>query len=99
MSFGGISLVDLAPATLVGATVIMLLLGWIVPRSTLKDKIEECKTWREAYEAERKAREVTDSQTVELLEVTKTTQALINAVFRNSEHIRKSGEVDVAPKD
>lgn len=86
---------DLGASSLLAVVIIMLLWGKLIPRTALKDKAEESERWRLAYEAEREARVLADSQTTELLEVTKTTQSLISAMFRNSEQIRQSGGRDV----
>lgn len=95
----GIPIADLTAPTLLGVAILLLLTGRIVPRATLRDKITESELWRQAYETERKAREESDAQTGELLEVAKTTHALITAVFSNSEHIRRTGDVDALAKE
>lgn len=87
----GISIVSLTAPTLLGVAVLMLLSGKLVPRVTLLDKTAEADRWRLAYEAEREARQTSDTQTAELLETAKTNHALISAIFRNSEEIRQSG--------
>lgn len=75
----------------------MLFLGRLVPRSTLRDKADECENWRRAFEAEREARVTSNAQTAELLELAKTTHSIIVAVFSTIERSRRSGEVYVAP--
>lgn len=87
----GLSIIGLTPAGLLLAAVLMILTGRLVPRSTLQDKTKEANDWRLAYEAERAARTLSDAQTRELLEVAKTSQHFLTAVFENSEKI-KSGE-------
>ena len=87
----GISVIGLTPAGLLLATVVLILTGRLVPRRIFQDKVEECERWRLAYEAERTARSLSDSQTRELLEVARTGQHLMSAVFQTSEEI-KSGE-------
>lgn len=94
----GIPIADLTAPGLLGIAILLLLLGRIVPRATLKDKALEADKWRDAYEVEREARAHSDKQTEELLEVAKTTHSLIVAVFSNSERIRQSGETDAVPK-
>lgn len=79
-----------APA-LLGITVLLLLLGRLVPRPTLMDKIEECERWRQAYEAEREARATSDAQTIELLELAKTTHKIVEALFGTTERAPRSG--------
>lgn len=77
----GVPVADLSTAGLLGLAILLLLLGRIVPRSTLQDKIEECDRWREAYEKERDARALSDAQTAELLEMAKTTNSVIMSIF------------------
>lgn len=77
-----IQLVDLTAPTLLGLAILLVFTGRLVPRAFLKDKEEECMHWRRAYEAEREARMTSDSQTVELLELAKTTNMLITALFQ-----------------
>lgn len=100
--FDGIPIADLTAPTLLGLTVLLLLLGKIVPRATLKDKAEEAEKWRLAYEAEKKRANTSDAQTAELLEVARTTHSIIVAVFGAEERARRSGEAHVvstqAPK-
>lgn len=87
----GVTLIGLTPAGLLLATVLMILTGRLVPKSTYQDQKSESDRWRAAYEAERTARSLSDAQTRELLEVAKTSQHFLTAVFENSEQI-KSGE-------
>jgi hypothetical protein len=79
--FQGIPLVGLTAPALLGLAVLLLLMGKIVPRSTMVDKIRECEQWRQACEAEREIRITSDGQTVELLELAKTTNSIIFALF------------------
>ena len=93
----GIPLTSLSAPAILGLAVILIFLGKIVPRSYYLEKKEESDRWREAYEAEREARSVADSQSRELLELAKTTHSLITAVFANSEQVkRESGDSNVA---
>lgn len=96
----GISLTSLTPAALVGLTVVLLLLGRLVPRRTLQDKAEDAKTWRLAYEAEREARAIADAHAREFLEVAKSTHAIVAALFDTVERAREGGAdvVRSAPK-
>lgn len=95
--FDGISVASLTPPTLLCVVVLMILLGRLVPRTTLKDKAAESERWRLAYEAEREARATSDAQTAELLELAKTTHNIIAAMFGTTEHIRQSGGASVVP--
>lgn len=72
---------DMTAPSLLGLTVVLLLLGVIVPSPTLKEKKKEAERWRLAYEAEREARSKAESHSVELLEVSKATYSIIEAVF------------------
>lgn len=87
----GIPIGDLTAPTLLGLTVLMVLLGWLVPKAMWKEKSEEAERWRLAYEAEREARSTSDAQTVELLELAKTTHNIIVAMFGTTERMEKSG--------
>lgn len=95
----GIPIVGLTAPTLLGVAVLMLLSGKIIPRSTLKDKSDECERWRLAYEAEREARSTSDSQTAELLEVARTTHDIIAAMFGTSERLRRRGVTHAPPTE
>ena len=88
----GLSIGALTPPVLLGITVLMLLRGLIVPRSTLQDKAKEAEQWHQAYELERTARNASDAQNRELLEVAKASAGFLKAV---SEHtgFAKSEEV------
>ena len=94
-----IPLVGLSAPAMLGVLIMMLFTGKLWTNSAYQEKKEEAERWRLAYEAEREARKESDSQTVELLEVTKTTQGFIEAVFRSSELIRRSGVSDDIPKE
>lgn len=87
----GIPLANLTPSVLLGMTVLMLLLGWIVPKRTLTKAEKEAERWRLAYEAEREARVLSDGQTSELLELAKTSRNIIAALFEAFQAARDSG--------
>jgi len=91
----GIPFADLTAPTLLGLTVLLLLLGRIVPRTTLLEKAKEAEKWRLAYEAEKERATTSDAQTAELLEVARTTHSIIVAVFGAEERARRSGEAHV----
>lgn len=94
----GVPLVGLTAPSLLGVFVLLMFLGKIVPRAALIDKQKEADQWREAYEAERQARASSDSQTIELLEVSKTTHAISVAMFDAIRH-QAGGSQYVVPKD
>lgn len=79
-----------APA-LLGLAVFLLLVGKIVPRTTMLDKMAEAERWRAAYEAEREARGEVEKQTKELYELAKTTHSVIVAMFQTIDHKRGGG--------
>lgn len=93
----GIPIVGLTAPGLLGIFVLLMFLGKIVPRATLIDKQKEADQWRAAYEAEREARVSSDAQTVELLEVSKTTHAISVAMFDVIRH-PNGGNHNVVPK-
>lgn len=84
----GVPVSVLSASALLGITVLLLLTGRLVPRVTLTDKMEEAERWRKAYEAEKEARSIADAQATELLEVAKTTHAIISAMASTSERLR-----------
>jgi len=86
----GMPLADLTAPTLLGVAVLLLLFGKLVPRATLMDKKEEAQRWREAYEKEREARALSEAQSAELLELSKTTYNVIVAMFGTAERIRSN---------
>lgn len=90
----GIPVSSLSSSALLGLVVLLILLGRLVPRSSLRDKAAEADRWRLAYEAEREARALAVAQTTELLELAKTTHAVISAMATTSEHLR--GKTDEA---
>jgi hypothetical protein len=93
----GIPLETYTPAALLGITVILLLVGRIVPKSTLTEKIKEAERWRKAYETERDARLASDKQNAELLEFAKATHSILDALFVNTESSRQGGTHRVVP--
>lgn len=97
--FEGIPVVGLTAPGLLGIFVLLLFMGRIVPRSALLDKQNEANQWREAYEAERTARASSDAQTVELLEVSKTTHAISVAMFDAIRQSQTGGNQHVVPKE
>jgi hypothetical protein len=92
----GIPLVDLTAPALLGVAILLLLLGRLVPKAALDDKQREADQWRTAYEAEREARATSDAQTVQLLEVSKTTHDLTVAMF---DALRQTGGHRAVQKD
>lgn len=95
----GLPLVGLTAPALLGIAILLLLLGRIVPRSTLQDKAAEAERWRQAYETEREARALSNRQTIELLEVTKLTNAIVTAAFGSEGVLRRQGGSHVGPQE
>lgn len=95
----GIPLTSLGASSLLGVAILLILLGKLVPSSSLRAKELECEKWRLAFENEKLARKTSDSQTSELLEVTKTTQTLVSALFEiaEPERTRQGGAHRVVP--
>jgi hypothetical protein len=89
--WGGIPFDKLSAPVLVGIVVLMILLRWLVPRATYKEKCLEAENWRLAYEAEREARTKSDAQTTELLELAKTTHNVLVAWFGTTNGLDRTG--------
>ena len=92
----GIPVKDLSLATLLAIAVLLIFLGRLIPSKTYNEKRAEAEHWREAYEKERDAHHTTQSQTLQLMELAKTTHALIAAIVHPSGVDQKSGGSDVA---
>jgi hypothetical protein len=92
----GIPVKELTAPVLCGIFVLLVFVGYLIPRRIYKDKAEESERWRTAFETERTARQTSDDQTSELLEGQKTTHAVILAVLKNSDLLLKAGGQDVA---
>jgi nucleoside permease NupC len=91
----GIPMDKLTAPALLGLAIAMILMGLLVPRRTHKDKIEECERWHQAYESEKEINTTNNAQVTQLLELAKTTNALMIAFFGTVEK-RKSGDANVA---
>jgi len=94
----GIPVEILTPGALLGLFVLLVFTGRITTRASLTDKNQEIERWRQAYEFEREAHAAADAQVGELLDVAKTSQAVIQALHTTSERIRQSGDPDVVSK-
>ncbi len=81
--------------SLVAVFVILLLMGRIHPRSTLEEKNREAERWRKAYELEREARAKAVEQAADLMEMAKTTQAIVTALFQSTRPGEETGGQDV----
>lgn len=95
-SLDGLPLMGLTAPGLLGVAILMIMTGKLWPNNAYQQKVVECQKWQAAYEAERAARVVSDAQTVELLEISKTTHAVTVAMF---DVVRQAGGPYVVPKD
>ena len=95
--WGGIPFADMGPTALLALAIVLVLLGWLVPRGYYKDKSQEAERWRLAYEAEREARRISDAQTAQLLEQAKTTHQMVEAIFDASGYARRTGGAHALP--
>lgn len=93
--FQGIPVEQLTAPALCGIAVLMVFLGFLVPKRFYREKVEESQRWQLAFEVQRDRADKSDAQTAELLEVTKTTHALILAVFNHGSTQRQVGETNV----
>lgn len=93
----GITLIGLTPGALCLIAVLMVLTGRLIPKATYQEKAKEADQWRLAYEAEREARSKSDAQTRELLELAKTSQSFLQAVFERSEQLKSGESHEISP--
>jgi Na+-transporting methylmalonyl-CoA/oxaloacetate decarboxylase gamma subunit len=84
--FDGVPVDKLTAPLLLLLAVLMVFLGLLVPRYVYKAKEKECEAWKAAYFAERDARMAANSQTVELLELAKTSNNVLQAMFSSTGH-------------
>lgn len=92
----GVPVGTLGPAALCGIFVLLVFTGRLVSRYVYEQKSAESERWRLAYENERDARQVSELQSVELLELAKTTKKLIEAIVHPPGGPPQSGGSDVA---
>lgn len=90
----GIPIGGLTAPALLGIAILMLMTGKLWTNAAYQEKVAEAERWRSAYEAEREARKTLDTQTVELLELAKTTDSFMRAVFTSSERVRQGAYSD-----
>lgn len=96
--FDGVPLVSLSAPAILGITMLLILTGRLLPRSTYQEKVAEAERWRQAYEREREARAISDSQTRELLELARVNKSFLTAVFDRSEEVKQAGASDANQK-
>lgn len=70
----------LAPSGLLALAVLLVLTGRLVPRSTYKDALEERDKWHKAADMSEHARDLDAEANRELLELARTTVALLRAL-------------------
>lgn len=80
----GIPLDKLTAPFLLLLAVLMVFLGLLVPRWTYKRLERERDNWKLAFENEQAARLASDKQTAELLELAKTSNNVLQAMFGTS---------------
>lgn len=78
----GIPMSDLTASALVGIAVLLIFTGRLVPKNVWQEKSSEADRWRSAYEIEREARAASEEHNTELLELAKTTHAIVVAAFK-----------------
>jgi hypothetical protein len=81
VSLDGIPVMDFSAPAIVALAVLLIFTGRLVPKSIFENKCEEALRWQKAYELEREARSLSDTQTTELMEMTKLNHALITAIL------------------
>lgn len=95
----GVPLGDLTAPGLLLVAVLLVFLGWLIPKNVYKEKKEEAERWQKAYETEREARAIADAHTRELLENSKTTLKVLTALaatFGAPEYEQQSGGAHAA---
>lgn len=90
--FEGIPIAQLTPSALLLLAVLMVFLGWLIPKRIYLEKVKEAEQWHQAYELERTARVSQDAQVRELLEIARTSESFISAVVKTSAAISQSGD-------
>jgi len=93
MMLEGIPVVGLSAPAIVSILVLMLFTGKLWTNAAYQQKCKESEDWKAAYEKEREARQLSSAQTVELLELAKTSNSFLGAVFQKSGAVRKAGGV------
>lgn len=90
----GISIIGLTAPGLLLIAVLMVLTGRLVPKSTHEQTVKERDQWRAAYEVAELARSTQEAQTRELLEVAKTSTAVLTALheFSEKKQLSQSGD-------
>jgi hypothetical protein len=79
--FEGFTVTDWTAGSLLAAAVLLIFLGRLIPRPTYIEKVNEAERWRLAYETERDAHSITRGQNTELLENSKVTRHILEAMF------------------
>ena len=94
----GIPIGVLTPSALLGLLILMLFTGRLWTNAAYQEKKEEADKWRQAYEKAEAARQLSDSQTTELLEFAKTDHNLLVALVEVAERARQPGGTHVVSK-
>lgn len=80
----GLSLDNLTPAALLGVAILLLLLGKLVPRRTYDDLVADRDHWQQAHADSEKARAEMAAVLEDLLETSRTTEALLKSLPREN---------------
>lgn len=88
MDLLGLDPSQLTVGALLGIAILAVFTGWLTPKWVVKQYIDDRDTWRTAYEKSEAARTELSGQVSELLELGRSTNALIAALPR-----RRSDEV------
>lgn len=82
----GLNPASLTPAALLSLTIVLILRGLLVPKTThdtvIQAKDQQIQFYKDAYENERTARASSEAQTGELLSLARATNALLAALPR-----------------
>lgn len=84
MSDLGVSLDNLTPAALLGLAVLLLLMGRLIPRRTYDDLKTDRDHWQQAHADSEKARAEMAAVLEDLLETSRTTEALLQSLRQDA---------------
>ena len=93
----GIPIGDFTAPGLLGIAIACIIFGLLVPRPFWMDKEKEARRWEAAYKAEAEAHAITRGQNTELLENSKVTRQILEAMFMATEPPGKGGAHRVVP--
>lgn len=91
---GDIPIGTLTPIGVCLLAVVLILMGWLVPRYVYHREIATSEKWQKAYETERTSRILLSGQVAEMLEQTRTSQKMMEtftAMAQRAESAELSG--------